>query len=133
MANEYQHGSDPLVGRTFHDYRIEEQIAQGGMGAVYVCRHKELPHLRKVLKVIASELIETPDPSASPSTRANAERARAFVVDRFEREAAAVSQLNHRYIVPIDGIGQVDGRRCILMPYLDGGSLEQLLRERGGC
>jgi serine/threonine protein kinase len=132
MADEHQHRSDPLVGRMFHDYRIEEQIAQGGMGAVYLCRHKELPHLRKVLKVIASELLEAPDPSASPSVRANAERTRAFVFDRFEREAAAVSRLQHRYIVPIDGIGTVDGRRCILMPFLDGKSLEQVLQERGG-
>lgn len=109
MADQHQHGNDPLVGRMFHDYRIEQRLAQGGMGAVYVCRHKELPHLRKVLKVIATELIETPDPSTSPSARANAERTRAFVFDRFEREAMAVSRLSHRYIVPIDGIGTVDG------------------------
>jgi serine/threonine-protein kinase len=45
----------------------------------------------------------------------------------------AVSKLSHRYIVPIDGIGTVDGRRCILMPFLEGKSLEQVLQERGGC
>jgi len=117
----------------FHDYVIEQQIGQGGMGAVYVCRHRELQNIRKVLKVIATELMEAPDPSSSPSVRADAERARAFVFDRFEREAAAVSRLNHRYIVPIDGIGTVDGRRCILMPFLEGRSLEQVLQERGGC
>jgi serine/threonine-protein kinase len=117
----------------FHDYRIEQQLAQGGMGAVYLCRHKEPSNLRKVLKVIAMELLEAPDPSALPSDREKAERERAFVVDRFEREAVAVSQLHHRYIVPIDGIGMVDGRRCILMPFLDGKSLEQVLQERGGC
>jgi serine/threonine protein kinase len=86
----------------------------------------------KVLKVIASELVAAPDPSASPEARANAERERAFVSDRFEREARAMMQLRHRYIVPIDGIGTMDGRRCILMPYLAGRSLEQLLQERGG-
>jgi serine/threonine protein kinase len=133
MADEHQHRSDPLVGMMFCDYRIESRIAQGGMGAVYLCRHRELSNVRKVLKVIASELIEAPDPSASPSARANAEQTRAFVFDRFEREARAVSQLHHRYIVPIDGIGTVDGRRCILMPFLDGKSLEQMLQERGGC
>jgi serine/threonine-protein kinase len=133
MTDEHQHANDPLVGRMYNDYRIEQRIAQGGMGAVYLCRHRELPNVLKVLKVIATELIETPDPSASPSARANAERARAFVFDRFEREAAAVSQLDHRYIVPIDGIGTVEGRRCILMPFLDGKSLEQVLQECGGC
>jgi serine/threonine protein kinase len=44
-----------------------------------------------------------------------------------------VSRLEHRNIVPIDAIGTVGGRRCILMPYLDGQSLEQVLQERGGC
>ena len=127
-----QHANDPLLGTRFHDYRIEQQLARGGMGAVYLCRHVELPHVCKVLKVIATELIEEPDQSAPLSVRANAERARAFIFDRFEREAAAVSQLRHRYIAPIDGIGTVDGRRCILMPYLEGKALDQILLERGG-
>lgn len=131
MADEHLHRSDPLVGRMFHDYRIEEQIAEGGMGVVYVCRHRELPHLRKVLKVIASDL-EAPNASVSSAARANAERERAFVADRFEREARAVAQLQHQYIVPIDGIGTLDGRRCILMPFLDGKSLDRVLQERGG-
>jgi len=133
MADQHHHGNDPLVGRMFHDYVIEQQIGQGGMGAVYVCRHRELQNVRKVLKVIATELLEAPETSSSPLDRANAERAREFLSDRFEREAVAVSRLNHRYIVPIDGIGTVDGRRCILMPFLEGRSLEQVLEERGGC
>lgn len=133
MADQHQHANDPLLGTMFHDYIVESLLTQGGMGAVYLCRHKELPTLRKVLKVIPTELLEEPDPSASPSARESAERARAFLRDRFEREAIAVSQLHHRYIVPIDGIGVVGGRRCILMPFLDGRTLEQVLHERGGC
>jgi len=132
MADQHWHASDPLLGTMFHDYIVERLLAQGGMGAVYLCRHKELPNLRKVLKVIPAELLKEPDPSTSPSARESAERARAFLLDRFEREAMAVSQLHHRYIVPIDGIGMVGGRRCILMPFLDGRTLEQILRERDG-
>jgi hypothetical protein len=39
------------------------------------------------------------------------ENARAFVFDRFEHEAMAISRSSHRYIAPIDGIGRstVDG------------------------
>jgi serine/threonine protein kinase len=125
-----QHTNDPLLGTMFQDYVVERLLAQGGMGAVYLCRHVELRHLCKVLKVISTELIEEPDPSAAPLVRANAERARAFLLDRFEREAVAVSRLSHRYIAPIDGISTIGGRRCILMPFLEGSSLEQLLRER---
>jgi serine/threonine protein kinase len=126
-----QHANDPLLGTMFQDYVVERLLAQGGMGAVYLCRHVELRHLCKVLKVISTELIEEPDPSASPPVRANAERARAFLLDRFEREAVAVSRLNHRYIAPIDGISTIGDRRCILMPFLEGSSLEQVLREHG--
>jgi hypothetical protein len=43
----------------------------------------------------------------------NFKNTRAFVFDRVEREAMAVSRLSHRYIVPIDGIGTVDGRWCM--------------------
>jgi len=127
-----QHANDPLLGMMFHGYRIEQQLAQGGMGAVYLCRHVELPNLCKVLKVISTELVEEPDHSVSAAARLTAERSREFLCDRFEREAAAVSRLHHRYIVPIDGIGTVEGRRCILMPYLEGKALDQVLQERGG-
>lgn len=125
-----QNANDPLLGTKVNDYVVECLLAQGGMGAVYLCRHAELPHLRKVLKVISSELTEQPDPAASPSVRAEKERTRAFLLDRFEREAVALSKLAHRFIAPIDGIGTVGGRRCILMPFLEGSSLEQVLCER---
>lgn len=126
-----QNANDPLLGAKFHDYLVEGLLDQGGMGAVYLCRHAELPHLCKVLKVMSSELTEEPDQAASPSVRAEKERTRAFLLDRFEREAVAVSKLKHRYIAPIDTIGTVGGRRCILMPFLEGSSLEQVLRVRG--
>jgi eukaryotic-like serine/threonine-protein kinase len=129
MADQNAH--DPLLGTRVHDYLVERLLDQGGMGAVYLCRHAELPHICKVLKVISSELTEELDQAASPSVRAERERTRAFLLDRFEREAVAVSKLAHRFIAPIDGIGTVGGRRYILMPFLEGGSLEQVLRARG--
>jgi hypothetical protein len=65
----------------------------------------------------ARRLIERPRrvPERSPLLCVNPENTRAFVFDRFEREAMAASRLNHRYIVPIDGIGTVDGRWCIMI------------------
>jgi len=43
-------------------------FAQGGMGSVYLCRHKELPHLRKVLKVIATHPARFEAQGAEPGT-----------------------------------------------------------------
>ena len=60
---------------------------------------------------VARRLIERPRRAPeSPLLCVNGENARVF--DRFEREAMAISRLSHRYIVPIDGIGTVDGRRA---------------------
>lgn len=114
---------DPLLGQTIYDYRIEAKLAHGGMGAVYLCRHKELPAIRKVLKVVLADLLKESDEKAS---------LRSLVLERFEREADVVSRLHHRYIAPIDGIAVVAGQRCILMPYLEGLTLEQVLHQRGG-
>ena len=59
----------------------------------------------------ARRLIERPRraPERSPLFCVNFKNTRAFVFDRFEREAMTVSHLSHRYIVPIDG--DRDGRR----------------------
>lgn len=92
MADQQQHGNNPLVERMLHDYLLERRLRQRGIGALQLCRHKELPHLRKVLKVTATDMVETPDPSTSPSARANSECTSAFVFDRPDRDALVVTR-----------------------------------------
>jgi serine/threonine-protein kinase len=125
-----EQANDPLIGQAFHGYRIERKLAEGGMGAVYQVRHTELPDLLKVLKVIRPEV--PADQCATTESRKAATFLRDWMASRFELEAAAISRLNHPNIVPIDGIGAVDGHRCILMPFLVGKPLDQLIHERGG-
>lgn len=107
--------TDPLIGLTFYDYRIEKKLAQGGMGAVYLLRHKLLPDIRKVLKVILPEYAS-----------------HLVIRERFEREAQAVSQLKHPHIAKIDSVSTIEGQPCMLIPYLDGKPLDEFIRAHGG-
>ena len=113
-------GQDPLIGQTFRGYRIEHPIARGGMGAVYRARDEVLPNVCKVIKVLLPEL------AANESTRA-------FVLDRFEREALAVSVLKQDNIVGIHTVGTLDdGQPCMLMDYVEGQTLDDVIRSYKG-
>jgi len=102
---------DPMVGRTIDGYRIEELLGRGGMGAVY--RATQLSLGRSVaLKVLTDELVDD-----------------AQFIERFHREADALSRLSHPNIVTVFERGEVDGRPYIVMEYVEGSSLRQLVRE----
>jgi serine/threonine protein kinase len=111
----------PYVGCTFRGYRIDQLIASGGMGAVYLARDESLPNVRKVIKVLLA------DSSLSEATRA-------FVHERFTREALTVSVLDHENIVKVHAVGMLDGtsQPCMLMDYAEGQTLHDYTRTYGG-
>jgi tRNA A-37 threonylcarbamoyl transferase component Bud32 len=89
---------------------ILELLGQGGMGAVYKARQKNLDRL-VALKIIR------PDNAADPS-----------FADRFLREARALAKLNHPNIVTVYDFGN-EGEICyLLMEYIDGVNLRQTMR-----
>lgn len=91
-------------------YRCLGSIGTGGMGTVFLVQHREM--LGKfAAKVIHSRLL--------PDARA---------IDRFRLEAQALGQLDHPHIVSVDGAGTAaDGRPFLVMEYLKGRSLAQIL------
>lgn len=102
--------NDVLAGR----YRLEEQVGEGGMGAVFVAHDMELD--RKVaVKLLAASLVHDDD-----------------VQERFDREARLTAKLDHPNIVPIYDVGRHEGRPFIVMKLLQGDTLAGLLRARGG-
>jgi serine/threonine protein kinase len=107
-----------LIGEVLDGkYQLDKQLGQGGMGAVYLATH--LGTKRPVaLKVIA------------PQFMANAE-----FVERFRREAEAAGRLRHPNVVNVTDFGFAQmGRDTVaylVMEYLDGGSLGDMLKERG--
>ena len=92
-------------------YEIVEFLAEGGMGRVYIALQR--PIQRKVaLKVMRRELVF--DNSSKK---------------RFLREALAVSKLTHPNTITIIDYGDQQELCFIAMEFLDGVSLDQLLRE----
>ena len=94
-------------------YRIEERIAMGGMGSVYLATDERL-NRRVALKVLKDEL-------------ADDER----FVERFRREARAAGALSHPNIAGVFDFGQHDERYYMVMELADGRDLARLLREEG--
>jgi len=94
----------------FPQFEILELIGKGGMGAVYKVRQKELDRI-VALKILPPAIGRSP----------------AFS-DRFTREARALAKLNHPGIVTLHEFGQADGLYFILMEYVDGVNLGQLMR-----
>jgi eukaryotic-like serine/threonine-protein kinase len=103
-----------LVGRVFTNrYEIQREIAQGGMAEVYLARDQLLDR-PVALKVLHAEYAR--DPS---------------FVERFRREAQAAANLNHPNIVAIYDWGQDSGTYFIVMEYVEGRSLRDLMRSEG--
>ncbi len=92
-------------GTKLGPYQILDPIGAGGMGEVYRARDTRLDRL-VAIKVLPEHL------SASPDVRA-----------RFEREARAVSSLNHPHICTLFDVGHQDGVDYIVMEYLEGETL----------
>lgn len=106
-----------LVGRTtgYHldQYVILEEIGRGGMGRVYKARHRTMNRV-VALKVLAPDLT-------------NSDRAR----EMFLREVRAVAQLVHPNIVTAFDANKVEDRYYLVLEYVDGPNLDQLVKARG--
>ncbi len=98
-----------MIGNTLSHYKIISKLGQGGMGEVYLAEDSRLK--RKVaLKILPQHLSE-----------------RAELRERFEREARAVSSLNHPHICTLYDIGEQDGIHYLVMEHLVGETLEARL------
>jgi hypothetical protein len=105
-------GGDGLE-ETFGGFREMDLIGRGGMGEVYRAIHptRKIPVAVKLLK-------ETGEPDAEARRR-------------FRREAQTIARLKHPNIVALYDIGEQDGTLFMVMEYVAGRTVAQLLRERG--
>ena len=101
-------------GQKINDrYEIIKSIGEGGMANVYLAQDTVLE--RKVaIKVLRGDLADNEK-----------------FIRRFQREAKSVSDLSHPNIVEVYDVGEEDGQHYIVMEYIDGKTLKQLLQKRG--
>jgi serine/threonine protein kinase len=95
-------------------YDVQRELGRGGMGIVYLARERESGHT-VALKVLPREW--TRDPGR---------------LKRFQREARTIARVRHANVVPIYGVGEYDGLHCIAMKYIEGTSLDVLIRDQSG-
>jgi len=106
-----------LAGRTegfvLGQYRILEQIGHGGMGRVFKAEHQTMNRI-VALKVLSSALTRT-------------DRAKGL----FQREVRAAARLLHPNIVTAYDANQISDRHYLVMEYVNGPNLQELVQERG--
>ncbi|MFW5692234.1 MAG: protein kinase domain-containing protein [Chloroflexota bacterium] len=98
------------VGVVINHYEVVEHIGRGGMADVWSARDTKLNRM-VAIKTIAHGLSEDADP-----------------VGMFKQEAQTIAQMEHPHILPIYDFGEFEGQLYIVMRYVAGGSLEDLLR-----
>jgi serine/threonine protein kinase len=96
-------------GRRLGPYEIQSPVGAGGMGEVYKARDTRLGRV-VAIKVLPGHLASDPD-----------------LRERFDREAKAISSLNHPHICALYDIGRQDGIDFLVMEYLDGETLADRL------
>src|ERR1700722_16522209 len=94
-------------------YEIVTMLGEGGMGAVYKARDRELDRM-VALKVIRPELAESPE-----------------ILQRFKQELILARKVTHRNVIRIFDMGDADGIKFITMEFIEGRDLKSLLVEKG--
>jgi eukaryotic-like serine/threonine-protein kinase len=107
--------SDSLIGVRLNDrYDVTRKIGEGGMGVVYEAKHT-LIGKRVAIKVLLDKYAQKAD-----------------IVARLQQEARLASSIGHEHIVDITDFGETqDGRTYVVMEFLEGESLAQLLAREG--
>ena len=108
MSDVFQPGQ--VVGDR---YRVVRKLGGGGMADVYLCEDLTLGR-NVAIKVLLQRYLNDPT-----------------FVERFRREAKAAAGLNQQNLVSIYDWGEVDGTYYIVMEYVEGETLKDLIRRRG--
>lgn len=101
-----------MIGKIIGKYEILAEIGRGGMGIVYLGHQKSL-NRQVAIKVLPPQL-------ATDKTS----------VERFIQEANLIAKMNHENIIQIYDIEEQDQTYFIIMEYLDGASLDKIIRHK---
>src|SRR5512135_337141 len=102
-----------MLGTNIENYKIVEVIGEGGMGVVYKAIDLKLERFVAIKILNASK---PPNPQ---------------FIERFKREARNQAKLNHTNIIPVYGFTDADNTLGIVMEYIEGETLEEIIRREG--
>src|SRR5688572_27591349 len=101
-------------------YLLEKRLGRGAMGQVYLARDQNLVTRRVAVKTVRPDILSDENLVESEA------------IARFEREARAAASIRHPNIVDVTDFGQSpEGVFFLVMEYVEGESLYQLLRREG--
>jgi len=102
-----------LVGQNLGQYQILSEIAKGGMSTVYLARQTSMNRDVAIKILPPSMLHET------------------TFIERFNREVSIITRLQHPHILPVYDYGEFHDMPYIVMAYLSGGTLTDLIKQQG--
>ncbi len=105
-------GTITTFPRSFGPYELQQELGRGGMGVVYLARHRVLGSLCALKVIRASEFASSEE------------------IRRFHQEGRAASQVRHPHIISVHDAGDVDGTPYLVMQYVQGMSLAERLKSK---
>ena len=101
-------------------YMLEKRLGRGAMGQVYLARDENLMTRQVAVKTVRPDILNDEDLQDGEA------------IARFEREARAAASIRHQNVVGVTDFGQTtDGVFFLVMEYVEGETLYQLLRREG--
>ncbi len=104
---------EDLTGRQLGAYRIVGPLGEGGMAAVYRAVQTGKISRQVAIKVLPQHLAKSPE-----------------FVKRFDQEANVLAHLQHPRILPVFDFGESDGYTYLVMPFIESGTLADLLHDQ---
>ncbi|MEO8954976.1 MAG: protein kinase [Ktedonobacteraceae bacterium] len=104
-----------LIGTMLGTCDIQKLLGQGSMGAVFLAQQLN-PRRPVVVRVVSPATMQTPGQ-------------RTPFLERFQQEIKAISALEHAHIVPIYDYGEQNGLAYLVMPFIGGGTLRDILAQ----
>ncbi|MEK7312827.1 MAG: serine/threonine-protein kinase, partial [Chloroflexota bacterium] len=101
---------EDLTGKQLGPYRVVAPLGEGGMAAVYKAYHANMDRYVAV-KILPQHFAKDPQ-----------------FVGRFKQEAQVLAKLQHPHILPVFDFGESEGYTYIAMPFVETGTLTDLLQ-----
>ncbi|MFN8372779.1 MAG: protein kinase [Anaerolineae bacterium] len=98
-----------IVGQILGQYQVIEQVGKGGMATVYRARQKSMGR-DVAIKLLPHALLHD-----------------GSFLERFYREVEVIAGLQHPHILPVHDFGEFDGLPYIVMAYMSGGTLSDII------